>query len=86
MPVLEAMACGVPTLTSDASALRELAGDSEHCIPARDADAWREALQRVALGEMARQSIREHSLLRAAQYTWENTAKQILATYRAALA
>jgi len=86
MPVLEAMACGVPTLTSDANALRELVGDGSLCIPARDADAWRIALQRIAAGQMMRPQVREHSLQRAAEFTWENTAKQLLASYRAALA
>ena len=40
LPVLEAMAAGVPVIASDIPAIREVAGDAAMLVPATDADAW----------------------------------------------
>ena len=86
MPVLEAMACGVPTLTSEAQALSELMADPEYCIATRDPAAWSAALKRAATDDEWPERARSHSIARAADFSWENTAERIIASYRAALA
>ena len=86
MPVLEAMACGAPVLTSDAAALREIAAEAGLSAPARDVDAWVACLRRAANDANWRQIASERSLARAADYSWAETAARIIACYRAALA
>ena len=85
MPVLEAMACGVPTLTSEALALSELMANPEFCVTTRDPASWSATLKRAASDETWPQRAREHSLARAADFSWKHTAEQIIASYRAAL-
>lgn len=86
MPVLEAMACGIPVITSDASALRELAADSGRVIPARDVSAWSAALRAAGQDSEWRRAAVQRSLKRAAAYSWAQTAARTLACYRTALA
>ena len=86
MPILEAMACGVPVLISDASALCEITGGAGLCAPARDVDAWVACLQRAANDADWRQVAGERSLARATGYSWAETAARTIACYRAALA
>jgi glycosyltransferase involved in cell wall biosynthesis len=78
LPVLEAMACGTPVVTSDLSSIPEVAGDTAvYCDPL-DARAIREALRRVASDESLRHRLRTCGLLRAAQFTWSRTASLVL--------
>jgi glycosyltransferase involved in cell wall biosynthesis len=84
MPVLEAMACGVPVLTSDVSSLPEVAGDAALLVDPDDTEglaaAMREVLDDVDLAERLSAS----GLVRAAEFTWMRTAKQTAQTFRRA--
>src|SRR5262249_13219866 len=74
MPVLEAMAAGVPVACSDIPPLREVAGDTVHYFdPSSDADI-RRALVRLA----AETASTETAQRRAAEFTWEKTARATL--------
>ena len=74
MPVLEAMAAGIPTACSDIPPLREVAGSTVHYFdPSSDA-AIRDALDRLAAGTIPT----EAAARRAAQFTWEKTARVTL--------
>jgi len=85
LPPLEAMACGVPVITSDAEALLETTGDAAEHVPALDAEALAEAMRRVLGDPALRERMRAAGAARAAQFTWERTAEATRAVYREAL-
>jgi glycosyltransferase involved in cell wall biosynthesis len=75
LPVLEAMACGTPVVTSDVSALPEIAGDAALLVDPRDPEAIASAMTRI-LGEVdLRRDLAERGSSRAAGFTWEKTAR-----------
>ena len=86
LPVLEAMACGTPVVTSDAAALKEVAGSAGKCIPSHDIEAWAAALKRVASDADWREGACVNGLERAKLFSWERTAELTVDSYHKALA
>jgi glycosyltransferase involved in cell wall biosynthesis len=86
LPVLEAMARGVPVACSNRSSLPEVAGDAALLFDPEDVTAMRGALTRLlddtALGER----LAAAGVARAASFTWARTAELTVAAYRRALA
>ncbi len=78
MPVLEAMACGTPVLTSNSSSLPEVAGDAALLVDPHDTDAIASGLTRLATEPALREQLRMRGLARAAQFTWERCAAATL--------
>ena len=82
LPVLEAMACGVPVACSNTSSLPEIVGNAAITFdPHNEADmaaAMRALLQDADL----RQDLAEAGLRRAAHFTWRRAAEETLAAYR----
>jgi len=79
MPILEAMACGTPVLTSATSALPEIAGDAALLIEPEDTAAIADGLARLASDAVLRADLRARGLARAAQFTWKRCAEETLA-------
>lgn len=79
LPVLEALACGAPTITSPGSSLDEVAGNAAEIVPCGDIEAMTRALELVVGDSEHRQLLRERGLARAATFTWRETAKRTLA-------
>lgn len=78
MPVLEAMSAGLPVITSHRGALAEVAGDAAILVnPERPGDIA-VAMDRVATDALLRRALKEKGLARAAQFSWQKTAKGIL--------
>jgi glycosyltransferase involved in cell wall biosynthesis len=86
LPVLEAMARGVPVACSNASSLPEVAGDAALLFDPHDESAIAEALQRLLGDEALREQLRARGLARVGEFTWERTARLTLASYRRTLA
>jgi glycosyltransferase involved in cell wall biosynthesis/SAM-dependent methyltransferase len=84
LPPLEAMACGAPVITSNTSALPEVAGDAALLIDPRNSDELCQAMQRVLCDDDLRMRMRRRSLARAKLFSWEQTAEQTLAVYEEA--
>lgn len=84
MPVLEALACGTPVVTSNVSSLPEAGGDVAALVSPHDAAALAEAL-RQSLRPEAAERARALGPQHAARFTWANTACQTVASYRRAL-
>jgi glycosyltransferase involved in cell wall biosynthesis len=85
LPVLEAMACGAPVVTSNASALPEVAGDAAILVDPHDARAIAEAVERIGADPAQKAGLREAGLRRAAGFTWDACAKATLDVYRRVL-
>jgi glycosyltransferase involved in cell wall biosynthesis len=86
LPILEAMACGTPVVTSNAASLPELAGSAAFQIDPHDTRHLGAAIIALCVQEDLHAEMREKGLARAAQFTWEETARQTLAAYQQALA
>lgn len=86
LPLLEAMSCGTPVITSDASCLPEIAGEAAVYINPLDEQHLMSAMANLAADSSKREQLRQRGLRRAAQFTWERCARQTLDLYRAALA
>jgi glycosyltransferase involved in cell wall biosynthesis len=84
LPVLEAMARGVPTVASDVPALREVAGDAAQYVEPGDVADLAEALARVLTDAPLAEDLRHRGPARAAGYTWAATARATLEAYRRA--
>lgn len=82
LPVLEAMASGVPTLTSDCSSLPEVAGGAALLVDPLDQDAMRTGLQRLLEDELWRTDARTKGLARARDFTWDACVQRTVAVYR----
>jgi glycosyltransferase involved in cell wall biosynthesis len=86
LPIIEAMACGAPVVTSNRSSLPEIAGSAaELCDPA-DHESVGDALGKVLRDRGLAEDLRRLGFRRAAEFTWERTARETLACYREALA
>ncbi|HYO87353.1 MAG TPA: glycosyltransferase family 1 protein [Candidatus Limnocylindrales bacterium] len=84
LPVLEAMACGVPVIVSDASSLPEIAANAGLCLPPLAVGAWTEALRRAVGDDEWRRSAADAGLREASRFTWNETARQTAAAYQRA--
>ena len=80
MPVLEALAAGIPTACSDIRPLRESAGDAALFFDPFDEDAIAAALDRITEDERLRRTLTESGPGQARSFTWERTARQTLET------
>lgn len=76
LPVLEALACGTPTVTSPGSSLDEVAGDAACVVPCGDPDALATVLDQLFFDEELRVKLRARGIERAAQFTWAACALQ----------
>ena len=75
-PVLEAMACGTPVLTSNVSALPETAGDAALLVDPGDEAAIADGMQRLLVDEALRERLRVAGPARAARFNWDDTARR----------
>jgi glycosyltransferase involved in cell wall biosynthesis len=81
LPVVEAMACGVPVLTSSTSALQEIAGGYAALVDPMDVDAIARGISDLATNPARRAELIELGKRRAADFSWDRAAKQTLRVY-----
>jgi glycosyltransferase involved in cell wall biosynthesis len=82
LPVLEAMACGTPVITSDRSSLPEVARDAAALCDPTDPSSIAEALGAVLRDPVVAGKLRHLGLERAARFTWDRTARETASLYR----
>lgn len=82
IPVLEAMACGAAVVTSNLSALPEVAGDAAHLVDPYSVEAITAAIAELLENDELRNSLRERALLRARDFSWQRVAQQTLEVYK----
>lgn len=85
IPVLEAMSMAVPTITSKAPAMDEIAGDAALLIPPRNEIALACAIRKVLNDKYLYRTLIQQGQMRAKRYTWHNTAIKTIAVYEQAL-
>ena len=85
LPVLEAMACGVPTVTSASSGLQELASSACLTVDPGSQESLEVAIARGLQDSQLRETMRKAGLERASQFTWEETARATVCIYEEAV-
>ena len=81
LPVAEAMACGTPVLTSDATALPEVAGGAAVLVDPRSSGAIADGLARLLGDDALRARCRDAGLARAAELTWAAAAERLVGVW-----
>ena len=82
IPLLEAMACGTPVVTSNTSSMPEIAGPDAMLVDPTDADAIAAMLLRLESDSEFYQQQRAIGLERATHFSWQHTAEQLLELYQ----
>lgn len=85
LPVIEALACGVPTLASNRSSVPEVAGDAALLVDPESVDDIRAGIERLLRDEELRRTLAIEGPLRAAQFSWARCAEATVACYVQAL-
>jgi glycosyltransferase involved in cell wall biosynthesis len=75
LPILEAMACGTPVITSNLSSMPEVAGDAALLVNPYSVGEIAEAMQTVATDSKVRSNLKTASLARSSQFSWNKTGK-----------
>ncbi len=81
LPPLEAMACGTPVITSNASSLPEVVGEAGVTVEPTDVEGLSEAVRRLLEDAELRRELAQRGLARAREFTWERAARQLLEVY-----
>jgi glycosyltransferase involved in cell wall biosynthesis len=85
LPVLEAMACGTPVITSNVTSLPEVAGDAALMVKPGAVEELTQALNRVLNDPPFHRQMHERGLAQSQQFTWERTARATLVVYKNAM-
>lgn len=86
LPVIEAMASNTPVLTSNTSALKEVAGGCAHLVDPLDTERMAKAIARLMTDDEYRESLAEKGLARSRDFRWSLAAEKTLELYREVLA
>jgi glycosyltransferase involved in cell wall biosynthesis/radical SAM superfamily enzyme YgiQ (UPF0313 family) len=82
LPVVEAMACGVPVITGRAAALAEVGGEAAEHVDQLESDCLADAMVSLATNPDRRRALSAKSLERSQRFSWERAAEQTLDVYR----
>ncbi|TET14699.1 MAG: glycosyltransferase family 1 protein, partial [Dehalococcoidia bacterium] len=80
-PVLEAMACACPVITSNTSSLPEVTGEAGIMVDPHDTDSLAQAMRQVLTDSELRDNMIEKGLEQSKRFTWEKAAEQTLEVY-----
>jgi glycosyltransferase involved in cell wall biosynthesis len=77
LPILEAMACGTPVVTSNVTAMPEIAGNAALLVDPTSVEQIASAMERIVSDAALRQQLRRKGLMRSAEFSWANTAARV---------
>jgi len=78
LPVVEAMACGTPVITSNVSSLPEVAGDAAILVNPYSVSEIAQAMKEVLLNDRKREEMREKGIKNAQRFSWQKSAQELL--------
>jgi glycosyltransferase involved in cell wall biosynthesis len=81
LTILEAMACGTPTITANVSSIPEVAGNAAVLVEPTDVDAITQAILRIDGDAIFRQDLIDKGLARVREFTWRKTAEKTANLY-----
>jgi glycosyltransferase involved in cell wall biosynthesis len=82
LPVLEAMACGTPVITSNLTSLPEVVGDAGITINPDNIDQLVESMYKVLTDKNLRENMAKKGIERAKMFSWEKSAEKTMAVYK----
>lgn len=82
LPVIEAMACGCPVITSNVSSMPEIAGDAALLVDPTDSDQIFEAINKVLNEDGVKSVLSDAGVRRSKYFSWEKSAKETIALMR----
>lgn len=85
LPPLEALACGTPVVACNISSLPEVVGEGGLLVEPHDVDGMAEALTRLLESPALRSEMSQCALAQARRFSWQRTARETLAAFKAAL-
>lgn len=77
LPLLEAMACGIPVMTANSTALPEVAGGAALLVDPTSIEQIAQAMERIVSDTSLRQRLRNNGIVRAAQFSWTKTVSRV---------
>ena len=77
LPLLEAMACGIPVMTANTTALPEVAGGAALLVDPTSIEQIAQAMERIVSDRSLRQRLRDKGIARAAQFSWTKTVSRV---------
>jgi glycosyltransferase involved in cell wall biosynthesis len=77
-PVVEAMACGTPLITSNTNGLREIAGNAAILVNPEDTEEIAKSISRVLREDGLRAALSEYGLTRSRMFSWDRCARETL--------
>jgi glycosyltransferase involved in cell wall biosynthesis len=80
LPALEAMACGVPVITSNVPSLVEVVGEAAVLVNPLDVEALAQSIDEVVFNHVTHDRLCQASLVRAQNFTWENPKLRVAAS------
>lgn len=85
LPVLEAMQCGCPVITTHGGSLKEVAGEAAVIVDGNNIDHMAYNIQHVFESEALQKKLREKGFLQAQKFNWKKTAEDTLTVYKKVL-
>ena len=85
LPLLEAMACGVPVVSSNASCLPEVVGEAGRLLSPHDETGWTTTVHKLLLDGRERGRMVANGFRQAHQFTWKKAARQLIEIYQGLL-
>ena len=82
IPILEAMACGCPVITSNYGAMREIAGGAAILVSPTSLISIKKAILKISSSKKLRKNIILKGIIRSNQFNWEKSAREVLKSYR----
>ena len=82
LPIVEAMRCGVPVITSNISSMPEVAGDGAILVNPEDEEEIGNAIIRLIEDRELREELKKKGLERSKMFSWEKTAIETLKVYK----
>ncbi len=82
MPVLEAMSCGCPVITSDTSSLPEVVGDAGIMVDPGNTQELKNAMLRLSRDHSLKNELKEKGIRRAKMFSWDKCARETLGVYK----